>query len=50
MKRTGLLLFIMMAAGTATFLYAMLRKLDTVDPYARPKGGERISDFETFIG
>jgi hypothetical protein len=51
-KRNDLLLVAMLAAGTATFLYAVVKRLKAaaVTPYTRPKGGERIGDFEAFIG
>jgi hypothetical protein len=51
-KRNDLLLVAMLAAGTATFLFAVIKrwKAVAVTPYTRPKGGERIGDFEVFIG
>ena len=53
MRKRQLLLIAMMAAGTATFLYAVLRRRGTAPaapPYQRPEGGEREGDFELFIG
>jgi len=46
------MLIALMTAGTATFLFALLRRRETapVLPYDRPKGGEREGDFELFIG
>ena len=53
MRKRQLLLIAMMAAGTATFLLAVLRRRGTplaVPPYQRPEGGEREGEFELFIG
>ena len=52
MKKNDLLLIAMLAAGTATFLIAVIKRLKTaaVTPYTRPKGGERVGEFEVFIG
>lgn len=52
MKRNDLLLLVMLATGAATFVYAVAKRLKgiKVAPYARPKGGERVEDFEVFIG
>jgi hypothetical protein len=46
------MLIAMMAAGTATFLLAFLRRREAAPatPYDRPEGGEREGDFELFIG
>jgi hypothetical protein len=52
-RKRQLLLIAMMAAGTATFLLAVLRRRGTpapVPPYQRPEGGEREGEFELFIG
>jgi hypothetical protein len=48
-----MLLIAMMAAGTATFLIAVLRRRESapVPPlYRLPEGGEREGEFELFIG
>lgn len=52
MKKIELMLIAMLAAGTATFLYAVLRRRETeiTVPYARPEGGEREGEFELYIG
>ncbi|MBP2669347.1 MAG: hypothetical protein H6Q80_1549 [Deltaproteobacteria bacterium] len=53
MRKRQILLIAMMAAGTATFLLAVLRRrgpLPAVPPYQRPEGGEREGEFELFIG
>ncbi|MBE0602697.1 MAG: hypothetical protein IH611_03590 [Deltaproteobacteria bacterium] len=52
MKKNDLMLIAMLAAGAATFLFAVLRKRQAAVavPYARPKGGEREGEFELFIG
>ena len=52
MKKRHWMLIAMMAAGTATFLLAFLRRREaaTATPYDRPEGGEREGDFELFIG
>lgn len=52
-RKRQLLLIAMMAAGTATFLLAVLRRRGTptaLPPYQRPEGGEREGEFELFIG
>jgi hypothetical protein len=51
-KRNSLLLAALLAAGAATFLYAVLRRHREAlpYPYARPEGGEREGEFELFIG
>jgi len=51
-KKCHLTLIALMTAGTATFLFALMRRRETapVPPYDRPKGGEREGDFELFIG
>jgi len=51
-KKCRLTLIALMTAGTATFLFALLRRRETapVPRYDRPKGGEREGDFELFIG
>lgn len=52
MKKNDLMLIAMLAAGAATFLFAILRKREaaTAVLYARPEGGERAGEFELFIG
>ncbi|HEX9191818.1 MAG TPA: hypothetical protein VF847_06950 [Candidatus Deferrimicrobiaceae bacterium] len=53
MRKRQLLLIAMMAAGTATFLLAVLRRRGSppaLQPYQRPEGGEREGEFELFIG
>lgn len=47
-----MLIAMMMAAGTATFLLAFLRRrgVAPATPYDRPEGGEREGEFELFIG
>jgi hypothetical protein len=52
-RKRHFLLVAMMAAGTATFLYAVLRRRENTlaaPPYQRPEGGEREGEFELFIG
>ena len=53
MKKGRYFLAALLAAGTATFLFAILRKrperIPPV-PYGRPEGGEREGEFELFIG
>lgn len=51
-KKIDLMLIAMVAAGTATFVYAVIKRLKAVavTPYTRPKGGERLGEFELFIG
>lgn len=52
MKKCHWMLIAMMTAGTATFLFALLRRREAapVTPYDRPAGGEREGEFELFIG
>ena len=52
MKKRHWMLIVMMTAGTATFLFALLgrRKTPPATPYDRPEGGEREGEFELFIG
>jgi hypothetical protein len=52
-KKRHLMLIAMLTAGTATFLFALLRRRDLpppAPPYDRPEGGEREGEFELFIG
>ena len=51
-KKSHWMLIAMMTAGTATFLFALLRRREAVPatPYDRPEGGEREGEFELFIG
>ena len=51
-KKRHWMLIAMMAAGTATFLLAFLRRREAAPatPYDRPEGGEREGEFELFIG
>jgi hypothetical protein len=51
-KRHWMLIAMMTAAGTATFLLACLRRREAAlaTPYDRPEGGEREGEFELFIG
>jgi len=51
-KKSYWMLIAMMTAGTATFLFALLRRQETVPVtvYDRPEGGEREGEFELFIG
>jgi hypothetical protein len=51
-KKNDLLLFALLAAGAATFMYAVIKRLKAAPApsYNRPKGGERVGDFEAFIG
>ncbi len=52
-RKRNILLIAMMAAGTATFLFAVLRRRESAPaapPYQRPEGGEREGEFELFIG
>ncbi len=52
-RKRNLLLIAMMAAGTATFLFAFLRRRESAPPvpaYQPPEGGEREGEFELFIG
>lgn len=52
MKKSCWMLIAMMTAGTATFLFALLRRREAapVTLYDRPEGGERVGEFELFIG
>lgn len=52
MKKRHWMLIAMMTAGTATFLFALLRRREAAPatPYDRPEGGEREGEFELFIG
>jgi hypothetical protein len=51
-KKNEMMLIAMLAAGAATFLFAVLkrRQVAVIFPYSRPKGGEREGEFELFIG
>jgi hypothetical protein len=52
-KTRRFFLVALLAAGTATFLFAALRRRRESPgpvPYARPEGGEREGEFELFIG
>ena len=51
-KKSHWMLIAMMTAGTATFLFALLRRraASPATPYDRPEGGEREGEFELFIG
>jgi hypothetical protein len=52
-KKRSFFLLAMLAAGTATFLFAaFLRRREPPGsvPYDRPEGGEREGEFELFIG
>jgi len=51
-KKSRWMLIAMMTAGTATFLFALLRRRTAAPatPYDRPEGGEREGEFELFIG
>jgi hypothetical protein len=53
MKMRRFFLIALLAAGTATFLLAVLRKRqESPAPilYDRPEGGERQGEYELFIG
>lgn len=52
LRTSDLCLAALLAAGAATFLYALFRKKAGVEStlYARPRGGEREGEFELFIG
>jgi hypothetical protein len=52
MKNRHWMLIAMLTAGTATFLFALLRRREfaPATPYDRPQGGEREGEFELFIG
>ena len=51
-KKRHWMLIAMMTAGTATFLFSLLRRREAAPatPYDRPTGGERQGGFELFIG
>jgi hypothetical protein len=51
-KKNYWMLIALMTTGTATFLFALLRRRGAAPatPYDRPKGGEREGEFELFIG
>lgn len=51
-KKHWMLIALMTAAGTATFLLALRRRREAAPatPYDRPEGGEREGEFELFIG
>jgi len=52
-RARNFMLIAMLAAGTATFLFAVLRRRGQTPgatPYNRPEGGEREGEFELFIG
>lgn len=52
LRKSDLFLAALLAAGAATFLYALFRRKNAAGPfpYARPEGGEREGEFELFIG
>jgi len=52
LRASDLCLAALLAAGAATFLFALFRKKSGVGSflYARPRGGEREGEFELFIG
>jgi len=52
LRASDLCLAALLAAGAATFLFALFRKKSGVESflYARPRGGEREGEFELFIG
>jgi hypothetical protein len=52
LRKRHIMLIAMLAAGTATFLFAVLRRREQAPapPYRRPEGGEREGEFELFIG
>ncbi len=52
LKKHHWMMIAMMTAGTATFLFAFLRRRGAAPatPYDRPEGGEREGEFELFIG
>ncbi len=51
-RRQNCILAALLAAGTATFLYALFKRrpAEEATPYARPAGGEREGEFVLFIG
>jgi hypothetical protein len=51
-RKRHLMLFAMLTAGAATFLFALLRRQESAPApaYDRPEGGEREGEFELFIG
>lgn len=52
LRTSDFFLAALLAAGAATFVYALLRRRKAEAPllYARPEGGEREGEFELFIG
>ena len=52
LRTSDLCLAALLAAGAATFLFALFRKKAGSPPflYGRPRGGEREGEFELFIG
>jgi hypothetical protein len=53
LKTRRFFLVTMLAAGTAAFLIAIMRRRRETPapvPYDRPEGGEREGEFELFIG
>ena len=52
LRTSDLWLAALLTAGAATFLIALLRRKEGLEPvlYARPRGGEREGEFELFIG
>ncbi|GAB4369327.1 MAG: hypothetical protein Kow00128_15480 [Deltaproteobacteria bacterium] len=52
LRTCDLCLAALLAAGAATFLFALFRRKAGLEPllYARPRGGERDGEFELFIG
>lgn len=52
LRKSDLFLAALLAAGAATFVYALFRRKKAAGPfpYARPEGGEREGEFELFIG
>jgi hypothetical protein len=50
--RNGIVLAILMATGTFTFLLALARRERRAGsfPYSRPRDGDREGEFELFIG
>lgn len=52
LHRNSIFLAALVAAGTLTFLLAVVKRERTAMPfpYSRPEGGEREGEFELFIG